>query len=79
MGPRESLEQDIRAMAANCSVCERDAHDAEERLGVAIDFGDIAHPEDAFEADLMPHRRERHRERLLKTIELWASLRQHCC
>ena len=76
MGTQESLEQDIRAMAANCSVCERDAHDAEQRLGMAIDFGDIAHPEDAFDADLMPHRRERHRERLLKTIELWALLRK---
>ena len=76
MGTQESLEQDIRAMAANCSVWERDAHDAEQRLGMAIDFGDIAHPEDAFDADLMPHRRERHRERLLKTIELWALLRK---
>jgi hypothetical protein len=78
MSTQESLEQEIRAMATNCSVCERDVHDAEQRLGFAIDFADIAHPEDAFDVDLIPHQRERHRERLLKTIDLLASLRQGC-
>lgn len=72
------MEREIRTMATNCSVCERDAHDAEERLGIAIDFGEIAHPEDAFDTDLIPHQRERHRDRLLKTIELLMSTRQRC-
>jgi hypothetical protein len=74
MESRESLEQDIRAMAANCSVCERDALDAQERLGVRFDFEHLAHPEDSFAYDLLPHRQERHREKLLKKIEQWASL-----
>ena len=65
-------------MATNCSVCERDVHDAQERLGFAIDFAEIAHPEDAFDVDLMPHQRERHRERLLRKIDELVSLRRGC-
>ena len=79
MGTREILERDIRAMATNCAVCERDARDAEQTLGLALDLDGIAHPEDAFAYDLMPHRREFHRTTLLRRIREWAALCQQCC
>ena len=79
LSPRESLHEEIRMMATNCSVCERDARDAEQGLGISLDLEAIAHPEDAFAYDLMPHRRERHRENLLRKIHLWISLNQSCC
>ena len=76
MASRESLHEEIRIMATNCAVCERDARDAEQNLGVALDLDGIAHPEDAFAYDLMSHRREFHRDKLLEKIGRWASLRQ---
>ena len=76
---RDSLHEEIREMATNCAVCERDARDAEQTLGVALDLGDIAHPEDAFAYDLMPHRREFHRSKLLRKIKEFAALCQQCC
>jgi hypothetical protein len=79
MASRESLHEEIRIMATNCAVCERDAHDAEQILSVALDLDGIAHPEDAFAYDLMPHRREFHRDKLLQKIQQWASLHQQCC
>ncbi len=79
MASRESLHEEIRIMATNCAVCERDARDAEQNLGVALELDSIAHPEDAFAYDLMPHRREFHRDQLLQKIRQWASLRQQCC
>ncbi|HZC46005.1 MAG TPA: hypothetical protein VE243_05980 [Candidatus Acidoferrum sp.] len=66
-------------MATNCAVCERDARDAERALGVALELEGIAHPEDAFAYDLLPHRRELHREKLLRKIQEWAALRPQCC
>ncbi len=71
MESKESLHQEIRAMATSCAVCDCDARDAQEDRGINLDLGDIAHPEDAFDIDLMWHRRERHRERLLKKIDSW--------
>jgi hypothetical protein len=79
MSPTETLHEEIRAMAADCSVCERDARDAEGRLGISLDLDAIAHPEDAFAFDLIPHRRERHRDRMLKKIEQWLSMAQRRC
>jgi hypothetical protein len=67
----ESLKQEVRAMVTECAVCDRDARDAQELHGIDLDLGDIAHPEDAFDTDLLWHRRERHRERLLGRIEQW--------
>ncbi len=58
-------------MATDCAVCDRDARDAESARGINLDLADIAHPEDAFDTDLLWHRRERHREKLLKKIDLW--------
>jgi len=58
-------------MATECAVCDRDARDAEAEHGISLDLGEIAHPEDAFDTDLLWHRRERHRERLHKKIETW--------
>jgi hypothetical protein len=71
MESKESLHQEIRAMATECAVCDRDARDAQEERGIVLDLSEIAHPEDAFDTDLMWHRRERHREKLLKKIEAW--------
>jgi hypothetical protein len=71
MEPRERLKQEIRAMVTECAVCERDARDAQQQRGVDLDLGDIAHPEDAFDIDLLWHRRERHRDKLLGRIEEW--------
>ena len=76
MGPRERLKQEIRAMVTECAVCERDARDARQQRGVDLDLGDIAHPEDAFDTDLLWHRRERHREKLLGRIEQWIATKQ---
>ncbi len=78
MEPKESLLSEIRAMALECAVCEQDARDAELAMHASLALEGVAHPEDAFAYDLMPHRRERHRDRLLKKIELWASMRQDC-
>jgi hypothetical protein len=72
MSPRESLHEEIRVMAANCAVCERDAHDAEQNLGINLELAGIAHPEDSFAYDLLPHRRELHREKLLRKIKEFA-------
>ena len=69
---RESLHEEIRAMATNCAVCERDARDAEDDLGINLELEGIAHPEDAFAYDLIPHRRELHREKLLRKIREFA-------
>jgi hypothetical protein len=66
MSSRESLHEEIRVMATNCAVCERDARDAEQNLGVSLNLEGIAHPEDSFAYDLLPHRRELHREKLLQ-------------
>jgi hypothetical protein len=71
MESRDSLHREIRAMVTECAVCERDARDMEEMSGVNLDLADIAHPEDAFDIDLMWHRRERHREKLYEKIEAW--------
>ncbi|MFZ1887815.1 MAG: hypothetical protein WAU33_07280 [Candidatus Binataceae bacterium] len=79
MGPREFLQDEIRAMVTNCAVCERDARDAEQELGIVLDLEAIAHPEDAFDYDLIPHQRQRHREKLRQNIVVWASLRHSCC
>ena len=59
-------------MATNCAVCERDARDAEQDLGINLELEGIAHPEDAFAYDLIPHRRELHREKLLRKIREFA-------
>jgi len=72
MPSREVLHQQIRAMATNCAVCERDARDAEQDLGISLELEGIAHPEDAFAYDLIPHRRELHREKLLRMIREFA-------
>jgi hypothetical protein len=69
MEPAERLKQEIRAMVTDCAVCDRDARDAQVQRGVDLDLLDIAHPEDAFDTDLLWHRRERHREKLLRRIE----------
>jgi len=71
MDLRERLKQEIRAMVTECAVCDRDAHDVQQQRGVDLDLGEIAHPEDAFDTDLLWHRRERHRARLLGRIEEW--------
>jgi hypothetical protein len=78
MSSRESLHEEIRIMVTNCAVCERDARDAERKLGVALALEEIAHPEDSFAYDLLPHRRELHREKLLGKIQQWAALGQQC-
>ncbi len=78
MSSRESLHEEIRIMATNCAVCERDARDAEQTLSIALDLAGIAHPEDAFAYDLLPHRREFHRDKLLQKIQQWASFRPQC-
>jgi len=65
-------------MATNCAVCERDARDAEQTLGVLLALDGIAHPEDSFAYDLLPHRRELHRETLLRKIQEWTALEQQC-
>ena len=57
MEPREFLQDEIRAMVTNCAVCERDARDAEQELGITLDLEAIAHPEDACDYDLIPHQR----------------------
>jgi hypothetical protein len=72
------LHDEIRIMATNCAVCERDARDAERDLGVTLELEGIAHPEDAFAYDLLPHRHELHREKLLRKIQEWAALRAQC-
>jgi hypothetical protein len=71
MESKESLHKDIRAMATECAVCDRDARDFEEMYGIHLDLSELAHPEDAFDTDLMWHRREWHREKLLRKIEAW--------
>ena len=71
MEPPERLKQEIRAMVTECAVCDRDAHDAQQQHCVDLDLGEIAHPEDAFDTDLLWHRRERHRDRLLERINQW--------
>ncbi len=38
------MHEEIRIMATNCAVCERDARDAEQNLGMAIGLEGIAHP-----------------------------------
>jgi hypothetical protein len=78
MSSRESLHEEIRVMATNCAVCERDARDAEQNLAVSLNLEGIAHPEDSFAYDLLPHRRELHREKLLQKIQQWAALQQQC-
>jgi hypothetical protein len=75
MEPGERLRQEIRAMVTDCAVCDRDARDAAAQRGVDLDLGDIAHPEDAFDTDLLWHRRERHRAKLLERIEEWIATR----
>jgi hypothetical protein len=72
------LHEEIRIMVANCAVCERDAMDAEQDLGVALNLEGIAHPEDSFAYDLIPHRRELHREKLLRKIQQWSLLGRQC-
>jgi hypothetical protein len=72
MPSREDLHEEIRVMATNCAVCERDARDAEQDLGINLELEGIAHPEDAFAYDLIPHRRELHREKLLRMIREFA-------
>jgi hypothetical protein len=72
MPSREALHEEIRVMATNCAVCERDARDAEHDLGINLELEGIAHPEDAFAYDLIPHRRELHREKLLRKIREFA-------
>ena len=74
MGPRELLADEIRAMVTNCAVCERDARDAEREMGIVLGLEAIAHPEDAFDYDLVPHQRGRHREKLREHIRQWAAL-----
>lgn len=65
-------------MATDCSVCERDALDASKNLGVTLDLDGIAHEEDAFAFDLLRHRREFHRDKLLARVQQLASLRRQC-
>jgi hypothetical protein len=72
MASRESLHEEIRIMATNCAVCERDARDAERDLGINLELEGVAHPEDSFAYDLLPHRRELHREKLLRKIQEFA-------
>jgi hypothetical protein len=72
MPSKESLHEEIRAMATNCAVCERDARDAEREFGIDLALDGIAHPEDAFAYDLLPHRHELHREMLLRRIREFA-------
>ncbi len=72
MPSREALHEEIRVMATNCAVCERDARDAEQDLGINLELEGIAHPEDSFAYDLLPHRRELHREKLLRKIRKFA-------
>jgi hypothetical protein len=72
MPSKEVLHEEIRTMATNCAVCERDARDAERSLGINLELANIAHPEDSFAYDLMPHRRELHREKLLRKIKEFA-------
>ena len=72
MSSRDSLHEEIRIMATNCAVCERDARDAEQKLGITLKLEGIAHPEDSFAYDLLPHRREFHRDKLLRKIQEWA-------
>jgi hypothetical protein len=76
MSSSELLHQEIRIMVTNCAVCERDARDAEQNLCVSLALEGIAHPEDSFAYDLLPHRREFHRDKLLQKIQQWAALRQ---
>ena len=64
-------------MVTECAVCDRDARDAQQQRDVDLDLADIAHPEDAFDTDLLWHRRERHREKLLGRIEEWIASK-HC-
>jgi len=73
METKAALYEEIRAMAADCAVCERDALDAEQSLSVRLELTGIAHPEDAFANDLLTHRRERHREKIMAKIRLWAA------
>ena len=77
MSSRESLHEEIRIMVTNCAVCERDARDAEQNLGVTLQLEGIAHPEDSFAYDLLPHR-EFHRDKLLRKIQEWAALGRQC-
>ena len=63
-------------MVTECAVCDRDARDAQQQRGIELDLGDIAHPEDAFDTDLLWHRRERHRDRLLGRIDEWIATKQ---
>jgi hypothetical protein len=72
MPPKQTLHEEIRAMVTNCAVCERDARDAENNLGIDLQLEGIAHPEDSFAYDLLPHRRELHREKLLRKIKEFA-------
>jgi len=76
MSSSELLHGEIRNMVTNCAVCERDARDAEQNLGIALDLEGIAHPEDSFAYDLLSHRREFHRNKLLQKIRQWTSLLQ---
>jgi hypothetical protein len=76
MASSELLHEEIRIMVTNCAVCERDARDAEQNLCVSLALDGIAHPEDSFAYDLLPHRREFHRDKLLQKIQQWAALRQ---
>lgn len=76
MEPAARLKQEIRAMVTECAVCDRDARDAQQQRGIELDLGDIAHPEDAFDTDLLWHRRERHRDRLLERINRWIASTQ---
>jgi len=76
MESKAALYEEIRAMAADCAVCERDALDAEQNFGVRLELTGIAHPEDAFANDLLIHRRERHREKILKKIQEWIAIEQ---
>jgi hypothetical protein len=76
MASSELLHEEIRIMVTNCAVCERDARDAEQNLCVSLALDGIAHPEDSFAYDLLPHRREFHRDKLLQKIQQWAALRR---
>jgi hypothetical protein len=76
MSSSELLHEEIRIMVTNCAVCERDARDAEQNLRVSLALEGIAHPEDSFAYDLLPHRREFHRDKLLQKIQQLAALRQ---
>jgi hypothetical protein len=72
MPSRKSLHEEIHAMATKCAVCERDARDAEQSMSIDLKLEGIAHPEDSFAYDLLPHRREFHREKLLRKIQEFA-------